>query len=92
MLITGLVIGLLTAYYFGIRFGAYAAVASTVALVAALVLPSMRWTIYGSVALYLVGVGVLGPRSGKPMGNLAALRLARKGLSWVRNRLGAFKK
>jgi hypothetical protein len=92
MLITALVIGLLTAYYFGIRFGVYAAVGSSAALIAALVMPGMRWTIYGGVALFVVSVVVLGPRIGKPMGNLEAVRLARKGLGWVRSQIGAFKK
>ncbi|MBT8493048.1 MAG: hypothetical protein KJO07_08315 [Deltaproteobacteria bacterium] len=92
MLITAVVIGLLTAYYFGIRFGVYAAVGSSVVLIAALVVPSIRWTVYGGVALFVVGVVVLGPRIGKPMGNIEAVRYARKGLGWVRSRLGAFKK
>jgi len=88
VLIAGVAIGLLTAYYFGIRFGIYAAVGSTVAFFAALIMPGYRWPLYGVVTVFVLGVVVLGPKLGKPMANVQVIKHARKATSWLRKRVG----
>jgi len=83
VLVTAVIIGLLTAYYFGVRIGAFATVGSAALLVAALLIPGYRWQIYGLVALFVVGVCALGPKLGKspPLGDV--IRRGRRVSSWA---------
>jgi len=68
MLVAALVVGVLTAYYFGLRLGLYAAAATAGALFATLVVPGVTWLVYGAVAVTIVGLVYLGPRYGKATG------------------------
>ncbi len=68
MLVAALVVGVLTAYYFGLRLGMYAAAATAGALFATLVVPGMTWLVYGAVAVTIVGLVYLGPKYGKAAG------------------------
>lgn len=62
MLLGALLIGLLTAYYFGVQFGITAAVTAAVLFLAAEVVPPLTLIIYLAVAVYVAGVCWLGPR------------------------------
>lgn len=62
MILGALVIGALTAYYFGIRVGAFAAAGSAGLFVMALFMPSKILYSYGLVGVFVAGVLVIGPR------------------------------
>lgn len=62
MLIAGLVIGGITAYYFGIRPGVVAAVLSVGLFFAGIVMPSKMLWAYALVGTYTVAVLFIGPR------------------------------
>jgi hypothetical protein len=80
MLIAALVIGALTAYYFGMRPGVIAAAASGGLFVLGLVMPSKIFWTYGLVTVYTVGVLVIGPRvPAKQKNKQDFLGLARRG-------------
>jgi hypothetical protein len=83
MLVAALIMGALTAYYFGLRLGVYAAAATAGALFATIVIPGMTWLVYGAIAVSMVGLVYLGPRYGKAAG-VTGMRHA---LGWY-NRAG----
>ncbi len=62
MIIAALVIGAISAYYFGIRIGAFAAVGSVGLFVFGIVMPSKIIWAYGLVGAYVLAVLVVGPR------------------------------
>jgi hypothetical protein len=68
MLVAALIVGALTAYYFGLRLGMYAAAATAGALFATLVIPGVTWMVYGAIAVTMVGLVYLGPKYGKAAG------------------------
>ncbi len=80
MIIAAIVIGAITAYYFGLRFGAAAVVGSFGLFVLGIFMPSkLLWT-YGLVGAYTLGVLVVGPRlPGRKESKTDFLRLVRKG-------------
>jgi hypothetical protein len=80
MIIAALVIGAITAYYFGLRVGAAAILGSFGLFVLGIVMPSkLLWT-YGLVGSYTLGVLVVGPRlPGRKESKADFLRLVRKG-------------
>lgn len=84
MLIAAALIGLLTAYYFGLRPGVAAALASAGLFLAGIVIPSkLLWT-YGIVGAYTAGILVVGPRMpGREQKKADLLRLSRRGGSQV---------
>ncbi len=92
VLITAVIIGLLTAYYFGVRMGAFAAVGSAVLLVAALVLPGFSWQLYGLLAVFVVGVCLAGPKLGKSMPLGDVLRRSRQLTGWASKWLGKLRR
>jgi membrane-bound ClpP family serine protease len=62
MVLGALLIGLLTAYYFGIQLGITAAVTAALLFFAAAIAPGLSVIIYIAVAAYIAGVCWLGPR------------------------------
>jgi hypothetical protein len=86
MLIAALVCGLVTAYYFGVKAGTYAAGASAALFFVGTVIPGWSSWAYALIALQLIGVCFLGPRMGKPLGQRKAILAVRIGISKLRNR------
>ncbi len=62
MILGAIIVGLITAYYFGLKVGGAAAAFSFALFLLGIVMPSkILWT-YGSVGIFLVGVLTVGPR------------------------------
>ena len=83
MFIGAILIGLLTAYYFGIKHGIVAAATSAVLFIIADIVPGTTLIIYGTVAVFIAGVALLGPRFVKPeeeQGGRKVRRLAKQAL------------
>ena len=83
MFIGAILIGLLTAYYLGIKPGVIAAASSFMLFVVAEVAPPAALYMYGVVAIYIVGLCLLGPRVVKPdeeSGARKVRRMARQAL------------
>jgi hypothetical protein len=87
MIIAALVVGGVTAFYFGMRPGAIAAGVAFAAFLAAAVAPPLALWLYAAVGLGVGGVLVLGPRRGDPTHAARATRLIRRGVNVVRTRL-----
>jgi hypothetical protein len=66
MLIGALIIGLVTAYYFGLQRGMYAAGASAALFLIAAVVPGASLVAYAVVGVGVAGVCLVGPRFQKP--------------------------
>lgn len=62
MILAALVIGAISAYYFGFRVGAFAAVGAAGLFVMGIVMPGKIIWAYGLVAAYTVAVLFVGPR------------------------------
>lgn len=62
MLFGALVVGLLTAYYYGLNVGIAAALGAAGLFLVAAVVPGTTMLIYGVVAVFVAGVCWLGPR------------------------------
>ena len=73
MLIAALLCGLVTAYYFGIKAGTYAAAVAAGLSLAAIVAPGWASWAYALIAGGLIGVCFLGPRFGKPLSKHRAI-------------------
>ena len=80
MLIAALLLGALTAYYFGLRLGLYAAAATAALCLVAMFVPGWSVPIYVLLAIGAVTVIVVGPRRKRPPDVVLAVR-------WVRQRL-----
>lgn len=83
MFIGAILIGLLTAYYFGIKPGVIAAAGSFMMFVVAEVVPGSALIVYGAVAAFIVGVCLMGPRMVKPdeeSGGRKVRRMARQAI------------
>jgi hypothetical protein len=83
VLISALVIGLVTAYYFGFRVGGIAAAVAGLLFLAAFVMPGRALAIYGLVGVGFFGVLVAGPRYGRKGARADFLRIARRGIARV---------
>jgi hypothetical protein len=66
MILAALFIGLLTAYYFGIRAGSAAAVTSLGLFLLVAFMPGVKLLVYGLVASALVALFIVGPRTTPP--------------------------
>jgi hypothetical protein len=79
MIIAALVIGAITAYYFGLRVGALAVGGSFALFLVGIIMPSkLLWT-YGLVGSYTLGVLIVGPRlPGRKESKADFLRLVRR--------------
>ncbi len=79
MILGALVIGALTAYYFGLRAGAFAAVGSAGLFFIGLFMPSKLLYTYGLVGVFVTGVLVIGPRMpGRQKKKADFVRLSRR--------------
>ncbi|MCG8417776.1 MAG: hypothetical protein MJE77_07515 [Proteobacteria bacterium] len=65
MFIGALLIGLLTAYYFGLKPGIIAAAASVLLFIVADAVPPAQLAIYAVIAVFITGVCFLGPRTAR---------------------------
>lgn len=65
MLFAALLVGLLTAYYFGVRVGVMAAGATAGLFLCAAVIPGLTILAYLAVAAGVAGICLLGPRNAK---------------------------
>jgi hypothetical protein len=80
MILGSLVIGAITAYYFGLRAGAFAAAGAAGLFVMGIVMPSKLLYAYGFVGVFVVGVLTIGPRlPGRQEKKADFLRIARMG-------------
>jgi hypothetical protein len=89
MLIAAVVVGALTAFYFGIKWGVYAAVASLALLAAAMVVPGLTIWAYAAIGLGIVGIVTVGPKRAKQNQTHAfqAYTWVRKGTSQAKKTL-----
>lgn len=81
MFLGAILVGLLTAYYFGIKPGVMAAAGSFVMFVVAEAVPAVSLWVYCLVAAFIVGVCLLGPRmvkSDEDSGGRKVRRMARQ--------------
>jgi membrane protein implicated in regulation of membrane protease activity len=81
MLLATLIVGGVTAYWFGLRPGAWAAVATLVLLIVAANRPELATTIYAALSVGVVAVSVVGSRRERPTDAVKATR-------WVRATVG----
>ena len=88
MLIAALLCGLVTAYYFGIKAGTYAAAASAGLFLVAMTIPAWSSWAYALIAVGLIGVCFLGPRFGKPLGKHKAVLAAQSAIRTIYKRFG----
>jgi hypothetical protein len=87
MIVAALVIGLLTAYYFGVKHGAAAAIAATVGFLASMIIPGTTLYIYAGIALFTSGILFAGPRWGRPSAKTNFLRVGKRGATWLVKRI-----
>jgi hypothetical protein len=87
VIIAALVIGLITAYYFGLRLGGYAAAAAGALFLLAAVWPSQALLLYAIAGVGFLGILVIGPRRQAPGAKQDLLRGLGRGLGWIRRRL-----
>ncbi len=80
MLLAALVVGGLTAYYFGLRWGAYATVAAFALYIVALLVPSLKMPIYAFVAAGAFAVWRIGSRRPRPPDAVLAVHVVRQAL------------
>ena len=83
MVIGALVIGAITAYYFGLKVGGFAAAVAAGLFLLAVVMPSKALPIYGLVGAGFLGVLVIGPRRAKAEGKGDLLKWGRRAFSSV---------
>ena len=74
MVLAALILGALTAYYFGLRTGAAVAVATFALCVVALFVPRLAIPIYVAVAVGLFAVWQIGARRQQPTDAMLAVR------------------
>jgi hypothetical protein len=87
MIVSAVVLGLLTAYYFGLRAGAWAAGLTAAACVVAMVVPRLELTIHLALAVAAVGIHFFGKRRARPAQSVLAMRAARRAVKSVRERI-----
>jgi hypothetical protein len=78
MLLAALVVGLLTAYYFGVRHGIWAAGATAGLFFVAAVVPPLKLLAYGLVAAGIVAIYAVGPGRGPSPSSRMAVNQARR--------------
>jgi hypothetical protein len=83
MVLAALIMGLVTAYYFGVRLGVTAAASAFLLFALALVAPAWAFWCYAVAAVGFAGVCALGPRFGNP----GAARQVVSVLRYLANRL-----
>lgn len=86
MIVAALVIGLITAYYFGIRVGGYAAAVAGGLFLLAGLWPSKALLLYAVVGIGFLAVLTIGPRRATPGAKRDLLRGLGKATGWIRRR------
>jgi hypothetical protein len=81
MLLATLIVGGVTAYWFGLRPGAWAAVATLVLLIVAANNPELATSIYAALAVGVVAVSLVGSRRERPTDAVRASRWVRATIS-----------
>ena len=87
MLIASLVVGGLTAYWFGLRPGLWAAAATLALCLLAVTVPALATPIYLALAAGLSVVCIVGPRRERPADAARVVRLAKSAFGEVRSRI-----
>jgi hypothetical protein len=82
MLVAALLMGGLTAYYFGVRAGAWAAAATVVLLLAAAFVPRLQLPAWIALVAAAVAIRMLGARRQRPLDAVLAVRWLRQ--QWKR--------
>lgn len=87
MLIAALLVGAVTAFYFGLRSGLVAAGATFVLFLAATVVPGIAFWAYAAVGLGVIGVCTIGPKRANPTQLARTTRVVKQGIAALRARL-----
>ena len=87
MILASVVVGLLVAYYFGVRPGVAAAVVAFGLWLLPVVLPALAWLPYVVIGSGVAAVCVIGPRRADPTRAAKITRGARRALNLVKARL-----
>jgi hypothetical protein len=88
MILAALFIGLLTAYYFGIRAGSAAAGVTLGLFLLVAIAPGAKLLVYGLVAAAVVGILVVGPRTTPPEDATQLRRVLGAVWGQIRRRMG----
>jgi hypothetical protein len=91
MIIAAVLVGGVTAFYFGVRPGVIAAGAAMAAFLAAAIVPGAALWAYIAVGVGVGGVLLMGPKRADPTHAAKAMKYVRRGLALVRVRLGSGK-
>jgi hypothetical protein len=89
VLIPALLVGGLTAYWFGLRAGGWAAVATLALCLVAAVVPVLARPIHLVLAAAVVGVCLLGPRRERPPDAVRAVKAVRMAFQQLKSRWGS---
>jgi hypothetical protein len=87
VLIPALLVGGLTAYWFGLRPGAWAAVATLALCLLAVMVPVLARPIHLLLAASVVGICLVGPRRERPPDAVRAVRAVKLAVAQIRSRL-----
>ena len=68
-MVPAIIVGALTAWYLGLRFGVIVAVITAAALLVATVVPGMSLTVYALVIAWVAALYFFGPKISKASGN-----------------------
>jgi hypothetical protein len=90
VILASLVVGLIGWYYFGQKVASVAAGVTGALLLAAAILPAIKWHAYGLLAVGVIGLCAIGARRPPESRTSAAkaVLFARRGFAWARKRLG----
>jgi hypothetical protein len=80
MLLSALFVGLLTAYYFGLRPAYWAAAATFVLCLVALIVPSVATPLYIGLAVGAIAIQQIGSRRQRPADAVFLTGMAKRGL------------
>jgi hypothetical protein len=87
MLLASLIAGGLTAYWFGLRWGAWAAGITFALCLAATIVPGLATPIYLVLALGIGAVCIVGPQRERPPDAVRAVRWLRAAVTHASSRL-----
>jgi hypothetical protein len=87
MLLAALVLGAIALYYFGLRAGAWAALATLVLCLVALFVPRFQTAIYAFIAAGAFTLWRIGSRRPRPPDAVFVVRLVRSGAARIWSRL-----
>ncbi len=88
MILAAIVVGLITAYYLGLRAGGIAAGAAAALFLLVALYPPLKFVAYLAIGLGVAAVCIAGPYHQKP----ETRRQVQNGLKWLRRALGYAKR